>query len=247
MPEARQKSKPERTKEPDSKVRKKRRLKIICWLAFDLVLVAGTLTLLLYKPGRYHPSEYPDDRVVSPYLTNVLGPAFNNGVQRGEPFYLLVEQKGINETLAWYYKHKWPNQFGEVGFSAPEILFLADTIVLMGTVTLRGVDFVVTVEARPYIDEKQLLRLNVTKLKVGAMNVTPVARVIARRMYNRQVTDFPVDRDDIRTKIVAALLTNEPFEPIFPVKGLPNRGKIDVRLAQFKIEPEKLTLLLVPQ
>lgn len=236
-----------RDKGADLKVRKRIKYKkLICWLLVDLAIALVILALLLYKPGRYDPPEYTDDKLVSPYLTNILTPAVHNGAQRGEPFDLVVTQSGINEVVAWYYKHKWPRQAEGTTFSAPEVLFVPDNIVLMGTAITRGVEFVVTIVLAPNLDEEGLLNLRVATIKIGAMNITPLARMIAKRMYAQRLAAAPIDTEDVRSKIVASLLNAEPFEPIFKIKGILDNKDKKVRVKKITIEEEKLILRLVP-
>ena len=225
----------------DRKKRKSRKkLRRLCWLLATLLAAVFVLSLLLYKPAHYNPPEFADDKLVSPYLTNVLGPAFNNGVQRGEPFDLIVTQTGINEVLAWSYKHKWSKQFGDISFSAPEVFFTTDTITLMGAVTVVGREFVVTVVARPTISQNGLLNLNVTKVKIGAVNITLIARIIANAAYRKRLETKPIDKDDVRAKIAASLLSNVPFNPVFPVEDR------KVRLKKVTIRQKELLLRFAP-
>jgi len=225
----------------DRKKRKSRKkLRRLCWLLAALVAAVFVLSLLLYKPAHYNPPEFADDKLVSPYLTNVLGPAFNNGLQLGEPFDLIVTQTGINEVLAWSYKHKWSKQFGDISFSAPEVFFTTDTITLMGAVTVVGREFVVTVVAKPTISQNGLLNLNVTKVKIGAVNITLIARIIANAAYRKRLETKPIDKDDVRAKIAASLLSNEPFNPVFPVEDR------KVRLKKVTIRQKELLLRFAP-
>jgi len=230
----------------DRKKRKfRKRLRRICYLAGLLIAAVILLLALLHRPTHYNPPEFADDKLVSPYLTNVLGPAFNNGLQLGEPFDLPVDQNGINEVIVWSYKHKWSNKFGDVGFSAPEVFFTPNTITLMGAVTVAGREFVVTVAAKPALSQDGLLNLRVTKVKVGAVNITLIARIIARAAYRKRLETKPIDKDDVRAKIWASVLYNEPFDPVFRVRDAYEK-KRKVRLKKLTIEPQKLTLRLSP-
>lgn len=224
-------------KRADSKERKKKRYRKLFWLLIDLAIVSILLGLCLYKPGRYEPLEVTYSKEVSPYLTHELAPQFYNGVQLSEPFDLIVTQEGINEIVAY---SKWPKEAGEASFSAPAVLFTSDSIVLMGTVVLKGFDFIVTIAVEPRLNEQGLLNLRAAKVKVGALNLTLIARIIARRMYQQRVAAVPIDKEDWRAKIVASLLNDEPFEPVFKVKD--NK----VRIKRVTIEQEKLMLRLVP-
>jgi hypothetical protein len=227
------------------KKRKSRKLRRLCWLLALLVAAIIVLLLLLYKPAHYNPPEFAHDTLVSPYLTNVLAPAFNNGVQLGEPFDLPVDQNGINEVIAWRYKHKWSKQFGDLGYSAPEGFFAPNTITLMGAVVAAGREFVVTVAAKPTLDKKGLLNLRVTTIKIGAVNITPIARIIAGTIYQKRLQTKPIDEDDVRAKIWASLLNNEPFDPIFKVKDAFQEHR-KVRLKKVTIKQEQLILRLAP-
>lgn len=229
------------------KVRKKKKFKKRYWLLFDLALAITILALLFYKPARYRPpgnisaDGNPDQ--ISPYLTNVLLPQLHNGAQREEPFDLDINQKGINETIARY---KWPRESNGVVLSAPTVFFVPDRIVLMGTASIKGADLAVTVVTRPKLDEKGLLHLQVEKVKIGAMNITPVAKMLAKRMYTERIESVPVDLMDLRAKIAASLLNEEPFEPVFNVNDIFEDTDKKVRMEKITIAQKKLTIRLVP-
>jgi len=228
--------------ETDLKIRKKARFKkLICWLLVDLAVAAIIFALLLYRPGRYKPAEFGSGNYkrgqVSPYLTHDLSPKIYNGTQRGKPFELVVTQKGINEIIT---RGNWPMESEGILLYAPAVLFVPGAVVLMGTADFKGVEFIITIELEPKIDEQGLLNLQVTKVKVGAMNITPLAKMVAKKMYTQRLAAIPIDTEAVQTKIVASLLTDEPFEPVF---------KIDdkkVRIEKIAVAEEKLLLRLVP-
>jgi hypothetical protein len=229
------------------KVRKKRKFKKRYWLLLDLALAIIILTLLFYKPARYKPLDtIPTgnrQEEISPYLTNVLLPQLYNGAQRDEPFDVDVIQKGINETIA---RLKWPQESNGVTLSAPTVFFVPDNIVLMGTANIKGAELVVTVVARPSLDEQGLLHLRVEKVKIGAMNITPIARLMAKRMYTERLETVPVDTENLRAKIAASLLNDEPFEPVIDVRDIFDDVDKKVRIEQITITQKKLTARLVP-
>ncbi|MHC4575209.1 MAG: hypothetical protein ACYS76_13940 [Planctomycetota bacterium] len=212
----------------DRKARKKKRLKRL---------------LLLHTPARYHPLQVPDSKQVSPYLTHELAPQFYNGAQRGEPFEAVVSQKGINEIIAY---SRWPKESGGASFSAPAVLFVPENIVLMGTVTVQGVEFVVTIVLEASLSEAGLLNLRAAKVKVGAMNITPVARMIARRMYRERTEAMPIDKTHWRAKVVASLLNDEAFEPVFSIRDILGGDDQNVRITKVTIKDKELILGLVP-
>lgn len=231
----------------DLKTRKKRKFKKRYWLLIDLAVAIVILFLLLYRPARYKPRDIAptgnNQKEISPYLTNVLLPQLYNGAQRQEPFDLVVIQKGINETIA---RFQWPRESNGVILSAPTVFFVPESIILMGTANIKGVDIVVTVVAKPSLDEEGLLNLQVEKVKIGAMNITPVARLLAKRMYAERLATIPVDTENLRAKIAASLLNGEPFEPVFNIKDIFDDVDKKVRVEKITITQEKLTIRLVP-
>jgi hypothetical protein len=221
------------------KSEKSRRYKLIRWLLIDLVVVAIVFALLLYRPGRYKPvdSDNYEQGEVSPYLTNELSPSIYNGAQRARPFDVNITQDGLNDIIG---RGNWPMESEGVLLYAPAALFIPGRLVLMGTADAKGVEFVVTIEIEPEIDEEGLLNLKVMKIKVGAMNITPLAKIVAKKMYAQQVATTKVDTKAIMTKIVASLLNEEPFDPVFQIDGK------NVRIEKITIEDEKLSAHLVP-
>jgi len=226
----------------DLKIRKKARFKkLVIWLLVDLAVAAIIFALLLYRPGRYKPADLGSGSYkrgqVSPYLTHDLGPALNKGVQYRKPFELVITQKGLNDIIT---RGNWPMESEGVLLYAPAALFVPGTVVLMGTADVKGVEFIITIELEPKIDEQGLLNLQVAKVKVGAMNITPLAKMMAKKMYLQRINALDVDTEAVQTKIVASLLTDEPFEPVFPIDDK------KVRIEKITVAKEKLLLRLVP-
>ena len=229
----------QRTK-TDLQIRKKaKRNKLIRWLLIDIAVAAIVFALLLYRPGRYKPSDSGNFKrgEVSPYLTNELSPAIYNGTQRVEPFDVIITQEGLNDIIA---RGNWPMESEGILLYAPAALFVPGRLVLMGTADAKGVEFVVTIELEPKIDEEGLLNLQVAKMKVGAMNITPLAKIMAKKMYSQKVAALGVDTKALQTKILASLLNDEPFEPVFSI------DEKKVRIEKITIEKEKLLAHLVP-
>lgn len=223
------------------KNRKKRRFRKLYWLLAGPVVVIFILFLFLHRPARYKP---PDIAVVgdrqgqvSPYLTHELLPRLYNGAQRDEPFELVVTQKGINDVIA---QAGWPKQTSGLKFSAPMVLFIADGIVLMGTVAVGAAELVITIEIAPIFDRQGLLSLNVAKVKAGAVNITPFARVLARKTYFKRPAGSDINTEDLAERIARSLLDGQPLEPVFEIDNK------KVRIERIAIEREKLTIYLVP-
>ena len=215
--------------------------KIAFWLLIDLAVVIIVFALLIYRPGRYNPtgsgSSNQERGQVSPYLTHELSPQIYNGAQRGEPFDVFVTQEGINEVINY---SQWPKESEGILLYAPSVLFIPGTIVLMGTADVKDVKFIIAIELEPKINEKGLLNLQVTKVKVGAMNITPLAKMMAKKMYTQRLAAVPTDTKAIQTQIVASLLNDEPFEPIFIIDDR------KVRITKITIAEETLLVHFVP-
>jgi uncharacterized protein YpmS len=231
-----------RNMETDSKINKKSRWKKLAfWLLIDLIVAAIVFALLIYRPGLYDPADFDsfdhERGQVSPYLTHELSPQLYNNSQRDEPFDLVVTQDGINEIVAGL---GWPKFSEGIMLYAPAVLFVPGSAVLMITANVKGVELIITIELEPKIDEQKLLNLHVVKIKVGAMNITPLARMMGKKMYTERLAMLPVDREALQTKIVSSLLNEEPFDPVFRIENS------KVRIEKITIHQEKLTAHFVP-
>jgi uncharacterized protein YpmS len=199
------------------KKKKSKRKKLLIWLLVDILVAAIVIALLFHTPANYNPfvADETDADRVHPYLSHELMPQLYNGAQSRQPFEVVVSDQALNEAIA---QAQWPQHAEGVTFDAPQVLFFPDRIVLMGTVNAEGAELVVTIEVGPHMDEEGLLSVGLQKIKVGAMNITPLAKTVARRMYLERLETVPVDTEDIRTKIAGALLNEEAFEPVFKVE-----------------------------
>lgn len=223
------------------KQKKSRRKKLLIWLGADLVVAVLVVLLLRHKPAQYDPAAIvpsdPNGEKVDPYLYRDLSSKFYNGAQKQRPFEMVVLDKALNQAIA---QLKWPQETGGVTLSAPQVVFSPERITLMGTTKVEGADFVVTIEFAPRLDDQGNLNLLVEKVKVGAMNVTPLAKIMGKRMYKERIGSAAVDMQDLRTKVAASLFNEEPFEPIVKVEDK------WVRLKDFKLTDGKLTARFVP-
>ena len=196
------------------------------------------LLLLTYHPARYRPAQHTVNPVrqnrVSPYLTNVLSPQFYNGLQMDLPFDLVIIQEGINDVIA---HSDWPKRSTDIIFDKPVVLFVPDRIVLMGTVCVAGAKLVITIELNPVIDQAGLLNLHVAKIKVGALRMTILARLIAEKIYTKKSNHKD---QKLETQIADSLLYDKPFDPIFKANGQ------KARLTKISIKHTKLTAHLLP-
>lgn len=221
-------------------VRKRRWRRILIWLGVDLAVAAVLIGLLVARPAAYKPvrlgTDGQDPSAVDRYL-QVLSSELYNGAQTQRPFDLVVLEEGINGALAG---RQWSDPSGQAVFSALRATFSAEGIVLMGTAGLKGASFVVTLGVDPRIDELGRLALKASTVKVGALGLTPLARVIGKRMYAQRLATAPVDPRDIRTRIAGALLGDEPFDPVFAVGGR------RVRLESLELQKGRVVLRFRP-
>ncbi len=213
-------------------------LKLILLTTVSLIITLTiTAVLLLHKPSDYEPPQTIEDRQVSKYLTHVISQDLYNGAQAGEPFDLIVTEEGIGDVIA---RSGWPKQVGEALFTIPEVKFQPDSIIIRGLVNIDKVELFVVIKGTSYIDEQGLLYLNVTRIKIGAVSVTTVAKIVAGAIYDNESTRRQLDQDDWRARIMTALLLDEPFEPVFEIEDA------KVRIDNVKIETGKLTIHFVP-
>lgn len=197
--------------------KKSKRKKLLIWLLIDILIAAIVIALLFHTPANYNPfvpDETDADRV-HPYLSHELMPQLYNGAQSRKPFEVVVNDQALNEAIA---HAQWPQHAEGVTFYAPQVMFSPERITLMGTVDAEGAELIVTIELAPSLDDEGLLSLDLKKIKVGAMNITLLAKTVAKRMYLERLETVPVDTEDIRTKIAGALLNEESFEPVFKVE-----------------------------
>jgi len=205
--------------EKKKKTKKSRRKKLLYWLLVDLLVVGVVCGLLFWRPSQYNPvvstAMAGDDDEVHPYLSHQLAPALYNGAQSQRSFEMELLDKGLTEAIS---DEMWPQQAEGISFYAPAVVFKPGRILLMGTADIEGAGFVVTVELQPEIDDGGLININVSKVKIGAMNITPLAKMMGQKMYRQRVESMEVDTEDIRTKIAASLFNAEAFDPVFQVE-----------------------------
>lgn len=207
------------------------------WLLVDLAVAVILLILLLYRPGNYTQHYISEDGLVSQYVSNILLPEIYNNAQLQQPFDLTIPQERTPDIVSLT---EWPKESGGVGLLMPSVHFTPDRIVLMAIAVAKGIELVVTIVIEPTIDPQGLLDLHVAKMKVGAMNLTPIARVIAKRTYKQRLTVPGVNITDVRAKIAASLLNGEPFDPVFPVEDK------KVRIEKITVTQGQLTIRFIP-
>jgi hypothetical protein len=223
--------------EAHKKTKFKKRVRLLSIVSVVISAIAVFFALLLHRPAYYKPLDFAGSKEVSLYLTNQLLPELYNGAQLQEPFDLVVTQSGINDVVAHF---KWPQEFGSVRLSAPMVFFSPGSIVLMGTVLMEGAEFVSTIVAEPSLDAEGLLNLQVVSVKIGAVDITPLAGVLAKRICRQQFAEAGIGAEDVQAQVAASLLDGVPFNPVFKIEDK------KVRVEKITIEQKKLTIHFVP-
>lgn len=215
-------------------MKKKKLLKrVLFGFCLSLTFSAIILLLLLYKPKVLEFKTIAKDSEVSPYLTHDLSPAFYNGVQKQSPFVLSITHEGINDIIR---RAGWPMESEEAKIYMPEVEFTEERIMISAPAVVKRVELIVTIGLRPSIDEAGLLNIEVSTFKIGAINITVLAKAIAEKMLNDQMAGSNLDGDELGAKITAALLDGKGFDPVFEVKGKKVRAyKIETAAGQVNI------------
>jgi hypothetical protein len=197
--------------------------KIIYFALIDISVLVTVFALLVSRPLDYTPAKFTGNNRVSPYLTNYLAADFYNGLERNEPFRLIVEQAGINDIVS---RLSLSGESEGVVFSSPAVILQRGEVVLMGLADVKGIRFVVTIIIGPKMDEDNRLHLTVNTIKVGALNLTMPAKLIGRRMYDARAAELGYSSDNmgLQVQVVKALLKDEPFEPVIEI----NEKKVQI-------------------
>ncbi len=226
-------------KNSNKKARRKRsKLKIAFTILLLLIILAAAFcALILWKPSDYESPKVKESKEVSKYLTHIISQDIYNGAQRGEPFELVMIEQGINDIIT---RSDWPRQAEMVTIGVPEAIFEPNNIILRGLVNYEALDVLVSVEGNAYINEWGLLHLLVSKVKIGAVNITFFARLVAQKAYSSYLETHEVDPNDWEEKLKKAVIYNEPFDPVFEVDGY------KIRMENVKIETGKITIDFAP-
>ena len=209
------------------------------------IVVTGVLLILFLmftkSPSQYQPLEATESGEVHRYLTHYLAPQFHNEIQLDKPFEVIVPQKELNEMIVdrSTLDIDWPVKLDGLTFSAPAVVFSKDTALLMGRVSFGPISVVVSVAAQPKLAENGELFLNVRRVRVGSVNVTPLATVLAEGVFAEQMELNP--ELDWIGGLASACLSNEPYEPVF------DAYESKIRLISVQLEDRKLTLRFEPE
>jgi hypothetical protein len=231
----------EQKKNPDLPQHPARKLRILRSALLGAAVFAAALIvvalLMLHKPSGFNQPKAINDSEVSKYLTHVISQDLYNGAQRGEPFDLVVSEEGIADIIA---RSAWPKQLAEASFNVPEVKFEPGRILLRGLVSFNKVELFVVITGTGRVDEQGLLHLGVTRVKIGAVTVTALAKLVTASIYGSEQNRRDLRPDDWQAKIMTALLLDKPFDPVFEI------DKAKIRIDRVKIESGRITIHFVP-
>lgn len=222
------------------KNRKKKKFKSRYWIPVGLIAAVLILILLLvsHRPGVYRPALPTGDDKPSRYLTHVLLPGLYNGAQLGEPFELVVTQEGINDIIA---HSNWPVRVKEITFSGLQVVLSPGQVLMMATANVKDIHFVLTAELNPIIDENGLLTLHVAAVKIGTLNITALAKIIAGKIYSHRLGEAGANLEDLSVRITRSLINDEPFEAVFEFEDA------NLRIEKLDVLRQEIAVRLVPE
>lgn len=227
-----------RNKRPSSKS-KRLFVSIAFFLLSVIVILLLLWRMLLYAPPAYKPAAPDNPEQVSPYLTHRLVPDFYNNIQLDDPFNILIEQQGLNDIVA---RLDWPLDAGFAVVQTPAAVFADGQIQLMAQMDFGKMPLVTTITLNPVLDDNGMFMLNLSGVKMGAVNITPLAKSLIVEFIDSELNSAPENYDYTWLEnIKNAVLDNTPFDPIFPVDSIKS-----VRLSGIDLADEKLTILLTP-
>ena len=230
---------------PPSRKKRRRRRVLLLWILADVIVVIVILALLFHNPAGYRPNKQitgeGEYRVVPRYWTYLSSQIYNQA-QLGMPFTITLDQERVNEAIA---QAKWPQRSDQVALYAPTATFANNQLTLMGPVEVSGTDLVITTVLIPIIDANGLAQLDIDVIRIGALNVTPVAKLMIRKAYQEQVQYMLHDQERIENKILASLLANTAFDPIITIRNI-DRRVVDVRIEGVELDNKVMRVRLTP-
>ena len=222
------------------KNRRKKKFKSRCWILVGLIaaVLISILLLVSHRPGVYRPALPAGDDKPSRYLSHVLLPGLYNGAQLGEPFELVVTQDGINDIIAHSNRSV---RVKDVTFSGLQVVLSPGQVLMMATASIKDIHFVLTAELNPIIGENGLLTLHVAAVKIGTLNITALAKIIAGKMYSHRLGDAGANLEDLTVRITRSVINDEPFEPVFEFEDAM------LRVEELDVLRQKIAVRLVPE
>jgi uncharacterized protein YpmS len=203
-----------------------------------LIIFVSAFILLAHRPAGYAPVRPADENHVSRYLTHELMPAVYNKAQLGESFEVVITQDGLNDIVSHLQQ---PIRLHNITLEGPQVIITPMQITLMATVKAKPVDFFLTIELNPFINQQGLLNLCVNRVLLGSIEITPIARLIGDKAYTSWMSSTGTEPNNIAAQVCRSLLRDEPFEPVFTVQDRP------LRLSKIDVLTKKIVALATPE
>jgi hypothetical protein len=206
-------------------------------------LSAGLIILLLVlwfvglfrTPSYYRPVKPIADGNMSQYLTNYILPELNNKSQYGQPFDLVISEAGINDIIA---RHIDANSLRQANLSDLSVAFRKGRILLTGKTVYYGIDFIVTLVLKPYIDKEGYFLLKGSQIEAGQSRIPFAGEAVKRKVIEGLVRFINnLDIGDFNE----ASLDNRKIEPVFSINHRKHR------IEKITVDEGKLTIYFLPQ
>jgi len=156
---------------------------------------------------------------------------------RYNPVKVVDNNQGLNDAIA---RSPQPIRLHNITLSDAQVIFTPDQIILMATARAQPVDFVITAELNPIIDQHGLLNIHVNRVALGAIKITGLAKWIAASAYSNWLSSTGTDPNNLAARVCQSLLNDEPFEPVFEVSGK------RLQVEQMQLAREMVKLRLIP-
>lgn len=200
-----------------------------------MIVTALTAYIMFsHRPAGYAPTPLTgDSNEVSKYLTHELGPQFYNGLQKRQPFEMVIIQPRLNDIIT---RIEYPLVSDSIHLSRPAVSFSTTGVLIICAANIKGMETFITLKARPEIDSNAMLNFNLQKIKIGAVPATSLIISALEKRFENMALTKENPSDDINSKIARSLLKNEPFDPVFTIDNK------KIRISKIAFENEKLTL-----
>jgi len=208
-----------------------------------IVLSAGLVILLfvfwfvgLFRtPPYYRPVKFIADGNMSQYLTNYILPELNNKSQYGQPFDLVISEAGINDIIV---RHIDADSLRQANLSDLSVAFRGGRILLTGKTVYYGIDFVVTIVLKPYIDKEGYFLLKESQIEAGRSRIPFAGEAVKRKVLEGLVRFINnLDIGDFNE----ASLNNRRIEPVFSLNHRRHR------IEKITVGDKELIIHFLPQ
>jgi len=208
-----------------------------------VVLSAGLVILLfvfwfvgLFRtPPYYRPVKFIADGNMSQYLTNYILPELNNKSQYGQPFDLVISETGINDIIV---RHIDADSLQQANLSDLSVAFRRGRILLTGKTVYYGIDFIVTLVLKPYIDKEGYFLLKESQIEAGRSRIPFAGEAVKRKVLEGLVRFINnLDIGDFNE----ASLNNRRIKPVFSLNHRRHR------IEKITVGDKELIIHFLPQ